>query len=276
MTQDDWLRAHAYLRPVATLAARVESALSDLDLGIPRIPSFADYAADFGAGVPLLSSADAAVELEPVGAAAFSLVLKLSADGLPGDLARETKRLHDELSEPGRTPRSAAEWLLGENVLAPSSPGLLRFLGWTAAARYLEPLVAAFGTWRDEERWLRSHCPTCGSKPAMAQLVGTDPGRKRFLSCGCCRTRWQFGRTRCPFCEDDPQRIAVLGIPGEAGLRVDHCAACKGYLKTLEGQKDEDFLLADWTSLHVDVVARDRGLRRLAASLYELETLREA
>jgi hypothetical protein len=29
-------------------------------------------------------------------------------------------------------------------------------------------------------------------------------------------------------------------------------------------------LLADWTSLHLDVLARDRGLKRLAASLYEL------
>jgi hypothetical protein len=29
-------------------------------------------------------------------------------------------------------------------------------------------------------------------------------------------------------------------------------------------------LLADWTSLHLDVVALDRGLKRLASSLYEL------
>ena len=175
------------------------------------------------------------------------------------------------LLAPACQQRAAAEWLLGEDVLESTSPGLLRYFGWTAAARYLDPLVTAFGGWRDEERWMRSHCPTCGSKPAMGQLVGTDPGRKRFLACGGCRTRWQFGRTRCPFCEDDPQRIAVLSIAGEAGLRVDHCASCKGYLKTLEGSRDEDLLLADWTSLHLDVVARDRGLLRLAASLYELD-----
>jgi hypothetical protein len=29
-------------------------------------------------------------------------------------------------------------------------------------------------------------------------------------------------------------------------------------------------LLADWTPLHVDVHARDRGLKRLASSLYEV------
>ena len=57
----------------------------------------------------------------------------------------------------------------------------LPFLGWTAMARALRPVVDAFERWRDEERWLRSYCPTCGSHPAMAQLVGVDPGRKRLL-----------------------------------------------------------------------------------------------
>jgi FdhE protein len=272
MTREDWLGKHAYLRSVAALGSRVESTLDRLELGTPRIPAWDDYAADFGAGVPLLSSTDAAVDLEPIGTAVRSLVGALADDGLPADLARETKRLRDELA--AMAPRAPAEWLLGDDVLAPSAPGLLRYFGWTAAARYLDPLVAAFASWRDDERWLRSHCPTCGSKPAMAQLVGTDPGRKRFLSCGCCRTRWQFGRTRCPFCEEDLQRIAVLSVAGEAGLRIDHCASCKGYLKTLEGEKDEALLLADWTSIHLDVVARDRGLRRLAASLYELDSAR--
>ena len=30
-------------------------------------------------------------------------------------------------------------------------------------------------------------------------------------------------------------------------------------------------LLADWTSLHLDVIAQDRGLKRLAASLYDFD-----
>jgi hypothetical protein len=29
-------------------------------------------------------------------------------------------------------------------------------------------------------------------------------------------------------------------------------------------------MLADWTSLHLDLLAQDRGLRRLATSLYDL------
>jgi hypothetical protein len=29
-------------------------------------------------------------------------------------------------------------------------------------------------------------------------------------------------------------------------------------------------LLADWTSIHLDIIAQDRGLKRLATSLYQL------
>jgi hypothetical protein len=35
-------------------------------------------------------------------------------------------------------------------------------------------------------------------------------------------------------------------------------------------------LLSDWSSLHIDLIAHDRGLKRLAASLYEFEPARHA
>jgi hypothetical protein len=49
-----------------------------------------------------------------------------------------------------------------------------------------------------------------------------------------------------------------------------YCEKCQGYLKTYEREGNEVVLLADWTSLHLDLLARDRGLKRLAASLYEV------
>ena len=105
----------------------------------------------------------------------------------------------------------------------------------------------------------------------MAQLAGKDPGRLRLMSCGCCGTRWRYRRTGCPFCErTDDHRLSVVGVEGEGGLRIDFCESCHGYLKTYDGEGSEDLFLADWTSMHLDVVARDRGLKRLAASLYEI------
>jgi FdhE protein len=176
-----------------------------------------------------------------------------------------------ELHRDAHAPQRAVAWLLKNQSFTPEHPGLLRYLGWTALAQYLYPVVVAFGNWRDEERWLLRYCPTCGSLPAMAQLVGNDPGRPRFLSCGCCGTQWRFQRTGCLFCENkDDHRLAILSIDGEGGLRIDYCEHCDGYLKTYSGMGNETLLMADWTSLHLDILARDRGLKRLAASLYEL------
>ena len=117
-------------------------------------------------------------------------------------------------------------------------------------------------------------CPTCGSPPAMAQMIGaiTENVRLRLLSCGLCGTRWKYARTKCPFCESDSQRLDSVVVEGEAGLRIDYCEACGGYLKTYDGQGEELLLLSDWTSLHLDLLAHDRGWKRLAGSLYELDS----
>ena len=236
-----------------------------------RIPDFEDYRPDFLAGVPLLSSADGAVDLEPGGRMAAALLERLARQTSPGTLAAEAGALQTELGRDAQASRRIVDFLLGDETLSPAFPGLLRYLGWTAMTRFLRPVLQAFDGWRDEERWLRRYCPTCGSLPAMAQLVGVDAGRARLLSCGCCGTRWQFKRTGCPFCDTDTQRIASVTIEEEPGLRIDHCESCGGYLKTYLGQGDESLLLSDWSSLHLDLIAHDRGLKRLAASLYEFE-----
>lgn len=218
-------------------------------------PDWDDYRDDYHAGIPLLRSPSVEIDLESANGTIAAL-----ADRLP---AAEGLRAEVRGSQ-------VAAWLLGDAALEPSSPGLLRFLGWTALARHLRPILDAYAVWRDEDRWMRRYCPSCGSLPAMAHLLATETGRQRFLSCGCCATRWRYPRTECPFCEADPQRVPVVAIEGEAGLRIDHCETCRAYLKTYDGQGQEALLLADWTSLHLDVIALERGLVRAAGSLYEL------
>ena len=53
-------------------------------------------------------------------------------------------------------------------------------------------------------------------------------------------------------------------------MRIDSCESCQGYLKTYLGQGEERVFLADWTTLHLDVLARERGLKRVGMSLYDL------
>jgi FdhE protein len=276
MTFDEWLRTHAFLDPVARWIDRVERALAGVECPEAEVPHFDEYAADHEAGVPLLRSAEAGVDLLPAGSMTCALIDVLASGWSPAvatsdRLAAAAGNLGAELGLGGAAAQRVVDWLLGDDGLQYSSPGLLRFLGWTAARRWLRPVAAAFAGWRNQDGWQRSQCPLCGSLPAMAQLVGVDPGRMRFLACGCCGTRWRYRRTACPFCADDAHKVLVVAVEGEAGLRLDHCGACRGYLKTYVGQGSEDVLLADWTSLHLDVLARDRGLLRAAASLYDLD-----
>ncbi|HEY2545399.1 MAG TPA: formate dehydrogenase accessory protein FdhE [Candidatus Acidoferrum sp.] len=271
MTREHWLTRHPYLQPVADLQIQVEATAAVVPIPDLAILQWDDYVSEFLNGVPLLQSAGAAIDLQPAEVVITCLIHELASRTLHGPPAEQIATLAVELQGEQIAPRRVLEWLIHENEFTPSYPGLLRYLGWTALRRFLRPVVEVFAEWRDEERWLRRYCPTCGSLPAMAQLVGMDSGRIRLLSCGCCGTFWRYRRIGCTFCEnEDDRRISVLTCEGENGLRIDYCDLCGGYLKAYEGRGFEPFLLEDWTSLHLDIIARDRGLKRLASSLYEL------
>jgi FdhE protein len=271
MNQNGWLKTHSYLQPLASLQAQINAEIAEIPIVRPSIPEWDGYADDFYAAVPLLHSPKARIDLDPVEKYIALLVEKLAASSLPYSLAEESKVLNTELCQAPNAPCAAVGWLLHDAPFTTSVPGFLRYIGWKALSWYLGPVVQAFGKWRDEERWLQSYCPTCGSLPSMAQLVGKEPGRRRLLSCGCCGTRWWYRRTGCPFCDSqNNHQLSVLTIEGEASLRIDHCESCGGYLKTYDGEGHESVLLADWTSIHLDIIAQDRGLKRLATSLYHL------
>jgi FdhE protein len=275
MTPDAWLADHAYLRPIAELSAEVARGAAEVHTPEAAIPDWDDYRPDFLAGVTLFQSADAAIDLEPGGRTAAALIERLAVARSSGWLAAETRALHAELQREPHAARRLVDLLLGDERAVPRFAGLARYLGWAAMTRFIGPVVLAFDNWRDEDKWRRRYCPTCGSLPAMAQLVGEEHGRQRVLACGCCGTRWRFKRTCCPFCESDAQRLDSVIVEGESGLRIDYCAACGGYIKTYDGHGNESLMLSDWSSLHLDVLAADRGLKRLAASLYEFEPLNE-
>jgi FdhE protein len=271
MTQDGWLARHSYLQQVADLQAFVDAAVAEVSIPNSGIPKWNDYLGDFKVGVPLLRSEKVAIDLDPGERILHQLIANLASKSLPGKLADEVRELRSELDCELDSFRRAMAWLLDGNSFTPRHAGLLHYLGWSFLGSYLRTVVGAFKGWRDEEHWLRNYCPMCGFPPAMAQLVGNDSGRFRLLSCGRCYTRWRYRRTSCPFCEnEDDRRLGVLAVEGEGGLRIDYCEACGGYLKTYNGEGSEGVLLADWTSLHLDIIACDRGLKRLAASLYRL------
>jgi FdhE protein len=211
----------------------VDAAAAEVSIPGACIPRWDDYTSDFYDGVPWLRSPRVAIDLGQAEKIITSLVGRLASRPMPGKLAEESRALDAELHSDPESARRAVAWLLDGDLLSPPHADLFHYFGWTALARYLGPAVGALSRWRDEERWLRNYYPTCGAAPAMAQLVGIDPGRLRLLSCGRCATRWRYRRTGCPFCRiEDDHRLAVVAIEGEGGLRIDYCEACDGYLKT--------------------------------------------
>lgn len=271
MSIDRWIADHPFLEPLAKLNAAVERAAQG-ELPTLSAPNWEAYLVDFRGGVPLLASPNARVQAcGPGGEAVHRLVERAMETPLPEKVAASARAIREHLRGGPEVRRAVGAWLLRGEGDAPPEAGLLRFFGWSALAPLLAPLVEEWARRRDEDAWYRGYCPTCGAQPAMSQLVEGATGKQRFLACPCCRTRWRFRRIGCPHCENDvPDRIDVLEIEGDERLRIDACKECNGYVKTYVGEGEEPLFLADWTTLHLDLLARDRGLERKGASLYEI------
>jgi len=268
MNQNQWLATHPYLKPVAELHAAVDAALAELSVPAVAIPRFDNYLPDCKAGVPLLHSDAVEFDFTAVGDLLIALARNLASASLPGSLAAECRTLAASLQHDDSL---VSAQLRGGSLIFDPSQGLQRFLGWTTLELYLRPALHAFVKWLDQDLWFRANCPACGSGPAMARLVSINEGRVRYLCCGCCRTPWLYHRRGCPFCgEVDEHRLGSMSVERESGIRIDYCSSCGGYLKTCSGDGAVHSMLSDWSSLHLDVLAIDHGLKRSAASLYEI------
>jgi FdhE protein len=113
--------------------------------------------------------------------------------------------------------------------------------------------------------WQHGYCPVCAAWPTLAERRGLD--RSRRLRCGRCSTQWEVPWLHCIYCgERNHERLGTLE-PDEQGevLKVETCATCKGYLKsiaTLQGFPAFELLLQDLETVEFDLVALDRGFSR--------------
>jgi FdhE protein len=270
MTVTDWIQAHPFLAQIAGLEARLDAALAPAPAASIAAPALDAHAAEHAAGVPLLHATATRVDLAPAAALLRRLVAALSGEGVPAALAAEAGELSDELSQPGAA-EAVVLWAARGEGTPPRHAGLARYLAWVALARVLAPVRDGYAAWKKAEEWRRPECPTCGALPMLAALVPEGAGRARLLACGQCRTRWTWTRIGCPHCGNDAQEgVELLELEGDAGLRLDTCRVCHGYVKTVTREPLEAFLLADWTTLHLDALAKERGLERRGVSLYVL------
>jgi FdhE protein len=122
--------------------------------------------------------------------------------------------------------------------------------------------------------WQRGYCPVCAAWPILAERRGLD--RSRRLRCGRCSTQWEVPWLHCIYCgERNHERLRSLEADGQGELlKVETCATCKGYLKsiaTLQGFPAFELLLQDLETVEFDLVALDRGFTRPGNPGFTLE-----
>ncbi len=110
-------------------------------------------------------------------------------------------------------------------------------------------------------------CPFCGNQPDMAVIVPGSDG-KRFLHCSLCENRWSYKRIACAVCGiEDAAMLEYLSAEDDPRHRVDLCAACKGFMKTVCLEKFEDIDGCDLTvenilTAHLDSAALKEGYQK--------------
>jgi FdhE protein len=124
----------------------------------------------------------------------------------------------------------------------------------------------------DTGSWLRGYCPVCGTLPQVSALRGEG---QRFFLCSFCSFEWQSERLKCPFCENnDHQTLHYFYAEGDEACRVDLCEKCKTYIKTIDTRKlsyEPDLHLEDIATIHLDILASEKGFSRPASSPWGME-----
>jgi FdhE protein len=112
--------------------------------------------------------------------------------------------------------------------------------------------------------WEQGYCPVCGSFPRLGEFRGLE--QIRWLRCGLCAAQWELSRLLCPYCGNrDHRQLGYLHVEGEEGkFRAATCDACGCYTKlvsTLTRLRPLQLLIMDLATMHLDLLAADRGFR---------------
>jgi FdhE protein len=142
---------------------------------------------------------------------------------------------------------------------------VLKFLIHTSIQPSVEANVEKLKDRVDLKNWLKGYCPVCGSSPLMSGLRGEG---QRYFLCSFCGFLWPGERIKCPFCENRNQKkLHYFYEEGCEAYRVDLCDNCKQYVKTVDARKlgyEPDLNLEDITTVHLDILASQKGFKRPA------------
>ena len=154
-----------------------------------------------------------------------------------------------------------------------ADPHALRVVAQMAAMPLLQACGAGLGG-EAPAAWWEGYCPVCGAWPALAESRGLD--RKRWLRCGRCGTGWEAAWLRCPFCgENRHEQLGYLAPEGDQETwKIEVCHTCKGFVKAMTSVRAIPAWavpLDDLATVHLDVVALERGYQRPERPGFEVE-----
>lgn len=155
----------------------------------------------------------------------------------------------------------------------PDAPSALSFLVMAAAAPSLQAAGFALAEAKGidpEQIHTSGTCPVCGCPPYMLELQGKEG--QRFAHCSFCRLTYRIRRVACACCNiDTADQLTGFTAEGEPGFRVETCAQCNTYIKTIDFREldREAFApLNDLESLPLDMLAANHGFKRMALSAW--------
>jgi FdhE protein len=133
---------------------------------------------------------------------------------------------------------------------------------WLTLLPVLESIRTALEPLLQAAPWQQGYCPACGSFPKLGEFRGLE--QIRWLRCGLCAAQWELSRLRCLYCGNrDHHHLGYLYVEGEQGkCRAATCDQCGHYLKmvsTLTPLSAPGLLVTDLATLHLDLLAADRG-----------------
>ena len=186
-------------------------------------------------------------------------ILELIKDGVP--LLQQEKFQNQILDAAEKLLPDIPRRLMEKFLRQESSDEILsRKIFWAAVDKLIPDSLKL---WQRDD-WNKNYCPICGRRPVMAQLKKFNEGRARWLLCGGCRSLWNWQRLGCPYCgNENLERIHILEL--DKKMRLDVCDECNCYLKTYCDEDEENIYLRDWTTLHLDLLAEEKNLRKCGA-----------
>lgn len=250
----------AYLRLMAKLAHAQHSALAVH--AMPKAPDSQHLERCAMHGLPPLGT-DA-----PLGDA-WRDCLKHITHGLSGEVppaVREVLGLLERMDDAALD--TQANRLSSLDYPALDAP-LVPFIGAALQVHWLKR-ATALGEAAFKKLDVPNLCPVCGSPP-LASVLHIDvpvPGT-RYLHCVLCATAWHIARGVCSQCEAQ-EKLAYYHLENDdAAVRGEACDECKGYIKSLNQEKDPqvDPVADDLASLALDILMDESGYQRASPNL---------